>query len=68
TNKIGVITGGNSGIGLASAEKFASLGATVVITGSNLDKGQKAEKYLKEKGLKAEFIQMDVAKEEDNEK
>lgn len=67
TNKIGVITGGNSGIGLASAEKFASLGATVVITGSNLDKGQKAEKYLKEKGLKAEFIQMDVAKEEDNE-
>ncbi|MFC3851533.1 glucose 1-dehydrogenase [Salinispirillum marinum] len=33
--KIAVITGGNSGIGYATASKFKELGATVVITGRN---------------------------------
>ncbi len=36
-NKIAVVTGGNSGIGYASAEEFISEGATVVITGRRKD-------------------------------
>lgn len=67
SGKVGIITGGNSGIGLASAEKFLSLGASVVITGSNLARGQNAEKYLKEKGFSGEFVQMDVTNEKENE-
>ncbi|WP_109409054.1 SDR family NAD(P)-dependent oxidoreductase [Proteus genomosp. 4] len=67
SGKVGIITGGNSGIGLASAEKFLSLGASVVITGSNLARGQKAEKYLKEKGFVGDFVQMDVTSEKENE-
>ena len=34
-NKVAVITGGNSGIGLATARRFIADGAQVVITGRN---------------------------------
>ncbi len=44
--KIAVITGGNSGIGYASAKKIKERGATVIITGRSNEKVETASKEL----------------------
>ncbi|MET0300514.1 MAG: SDR family oxidoreductase [Flavitalea sp.] len=41
-NKIAVVTGGNSGIGLAAATELVNYGATVIITGRRKDAIEKA--------------------------
>ncbi len=64
-NKVAVITGANSGIGLATAKLFLNEGAKVVISG-------RREEALREvtKDLKGDFITVvaDVSKTEDNTK
>jgi NAD(P)-dependent dehydrogenase (short-subunit alcohol dehydrogenase family) len=57
-NKIAVITGGNSGIGLAAAKDFIAEGANVIITGRN---ATSLEAALKELGSNAQGIALDVA-------
>src|SRR5262249_17764637 len=59
TGKVAIVTGGNGGIGLGMARGLAGAGATVVISGRNADKGEKAAKDL---GGKSEFIPADVTK------
>ena len=51
-NKVVVITGGNSGIGYATAKEFKAQGATVVITGKREDALDKASNEL---GVKAKL-------------
>ncbi|MBY0313634.1 MAG: SDR family oxidoreductase [Phycisphaerales bacterium] len=58
-NKVAVITGGNSGIGLASAEAFLREGATVVITGRDEATLTAAQKRL---GTKVTAVLSDAAK------
>lgn len=60
--KIAVITGGNSGIGLASAIRFAAEGAQVVIVGRRQDELDKALRLI---GHEATAIQGDIANLED---
>src|SRR6266403_3362966 len=61
--KVAVITGGNSGMGLATAKRFVAEGANVVITGRRQDQIDIA---LKEIGSdKAIGVQGDVAKMKD---
>ncbi len=62
SNKVAVVTGGSSGIGLATAQRFIAEGAQVVISGRN----QKAvDAAVAELGDKATGIRGDVANLED---
>ena len=56
-----LITGGASGIGLALAQKFLDNDNTVIITGRNLKKLEKAKQEIP----KIHIFQSDVTKEED---
>ena len=62
TNKVAVITGGSSGIGLGIAKRFAEEGAKVAITGRNQ---ATIDKALKEIGSNGLGIQGDVSKLDD---
>ncbi|MFZ9030406.1 MAG: SDR family oxidoreductase [Robiginitalea sp.] len=52
--KVAVITGGNSGIGFATAKELKSQGATIIITGRNLERVQSAAQELGVKGIVAD--------------
>ncbi|RYE18368.1 MAG: SDR family NAD(P)-dependent oxidoreductase, partial [Sphingobacteriaceae bacterium] len=52
TNKNVVITGGTTGIGLATAKAFISAGANVLITGRNAENLQKAAEEISSQKLK----------------
>lgn len=54
SGKVAVVTGGNSGIGYASAKELKSQGASVIITGRDSDKVQLAAKELGVKGIVAD--------------
>jgi NAD(P)-dependent dehydrogenase (short-subunit alcohol dehydrogenase family) len=60
--RIAVVTGGNSGIGLATAQAFVREGAQVVIMGRNPETLEQAVQNLGENGI---GVQGDVSKLED---
>src|SRR6266436_507595 len=60
--KIALITGGNSGIGLATAKQFVKEGAFVFITGR---RQQELDTAVKEIGRSVTAVQSDVSKMED---
>ncbi len=65
SNKVSLITGGNSGIGLATAKEFIAQGATVVITGRTEALNNQA---LAQLGVQAFALVSDAAKMSDIEK
>lgn len=54
TGKVAVVTGGNSGIGYAAAQKFKANGAKVIITGRSTEKVNQAASDLGVKGIVAD--------------
>ncbi len=63
--KVALITGGNSGIGRATAALFAREGAAVVLTGRNQERGERVAQAINDAGGEALFIRADVRVAED---
>lgn len=64
-DKVALITGGTSGIGAATAIRFAKEGAKVVITGRDAERGEKVVQEITANGADAIFIRSDVCLAED---
>ena len=58
--KIGLITGANKGIGLQTARELGKAGWTVLLGARNPEHGHAAESRLREEGLDARFLELDV--------
>ncbi len=64
--RVAVITGGASGLGRASARRFAEEGADVVLADLNPDRGAEAKIEIESSfNRRAVFVQCDVGREED---
>ncbi|MEP7032194.1 MAG: glucose 1-dehydrogenase [Pseudolabrys sp.] len=64
SKRVALVTGGNGGIGLGMAKGLAAAGASIVIAGRNKTKAKAALAELKALGANAEFIELDVLKDE----
>lgn len=64
SGKVALVTGSNSGIGKACAERLAREGAAVIITGRNVGKAQDVAEAINAAGGRAIAFQLDVSVEE----
>ena len=64
-NKVAIVTGSTSGIGLGITQNFLEQGAKVVFCGRREEKGKAIEKELRDQGYDATFVRADVTKDED---
>jgi NAD(P)-dependent dehydrogenase (short-subunit alcohol dehydrogenase family) len=63
-NRVAVVTGAASGIGLAISERFAEEQATVALLDSNAEAGRRAAAMIRNRGGRCEFYLVDVASED----
>lgn len=64
-NKVAIVTGASSGIGLAIAKEFAINGITVVLAARNISLLAELELDIRNNGGQAYSVQTDVSKEDD---
>jgi len=62
--KVALITGGSSGVGLATAKKLSALGYTLVISGRDLAKLEEAKKEFPASAIPPFVIPTDVSEEQ----
>ncbi|WP_077152387.1 SDR family NAD(P)-dependent oxidoreductase [Halorubrum tropicale] len=63
-NSVALVTGAGSGIGRATANRFATEGATVVVADINTEAGQETVEQIKEENGNATFIEVDTSRSE----
>jgi len=65
SKKIALITGGNRGIGLETASQLAQKGVHVILGSRRREDGEAAASKLREAGLSAEAVKLDVTNADD---
>ena len=66
--KVGIVTGGGSGIGRATAIMFAEDGARVTVADLNAESGRETATMIEARGGKALFVEADVSEARDVER
>ena len=66
TNKVALITGANKGLGFEMARQLGHAGVTVVLGARDPHKGEAAAEKLRQEGLDAQFLKLDVTDLEDH--
>lgn len=62
-DKVSIITGATSGLGAATAERFAAEGASVVVSGRSADRGARIVERIRKAGGEACFLACDLGDE-----
>ncbi|MGY8526859.1 SDR family oxidoreductase [Paracidovorax citrulli] len=65
TGRTALITGGSRGLGLQIAEALGEQGARLVLSARKADELQEAQQHLRERGIEADWIVADGAREDD---
>jgi NAD(P)-dependent dehydrogenase (short-subunit alcohol dehydrogenase family) len=68
TDRVAVVTGGASGLGLAMAERFAAEGMKLVLADIEAARLRDAAQALRDKGHAVEGVEVDVSRHEDLER